>query len=170
MPARLAVVDADFCAVPNMKSFLSGDVRGLEEYAPEALALPLESALSLAERKLDGSLDLPNLKLAIVVLTSLDAENFPTQDRDLLWSAFGLPLFEQLRGWDGRVMARECEVHDGLHFDANAIVAEVRHEELVVEGRSASLRAEITTGQCDCGLETPRLRRFSRTRTRAAAA
>jgi hypothetical protein len=83
------------------------------------------------------------------------------EDRDLLWRAFGLPVFEQLLGADGRVVARECEVHDGLHADEG---------ETLLAGEAAGHSAEIVTGHCYCGLETPRLRNIVRLRERAAAA
>jgi len=155
-----------------MKAFVSDDIGGLVGYAPEALALPQASALSLADRKLRGLIDLPSLRLAIVVLSSLESgagERFSSRDRDVLWSAFGLPVFEQLRGWNGRVVARECEVHDGLHFDAASVIAEAHRGELFVSGLPAGFGAEIAAGQCECGLETPRLRWLSRARRRAAA-
>jgi hypothetical protein len=158
VPARLAVVDADFHLATNMKAFAVHDIRGLADYAPEALALPLGSALALADQKLHGRLDLPSLKLAIVVFSSLDlnaAGPLGGHHRDLLWKAFGLPVFEQLRGWDGRVFARECEVHDGLHFE----------EALLTLHSAETLRVP-----CDCGKETPRLRHLTAAKARSAAA
>ena len=116
------------------------------------MALPLDVALSFADRKLRGLFELPSLRLAIVIFSSTRLE---MHHRDLLWKAFGLPVFEQLRGADGRVVARECEVHNGLHLDA---------------GLPAGMAVEIVAEQCDCGLETPRLRPRMAARARAAAA
>jgi hypothetical protein len=160
VPARLAVIDAEFRLASHMRAFDSSDVRGLAGYAPDAMALPLDAALLLADGKLRGLFELPSLKLAIVVFSSLDLHGaFESHHRDLLWKAFGLPVFEQLRGVDGRVVARECEVHNGLHFDAH------RDAE-----PAAGMAVEIVTEPCDCGLETPRLRPRRAVRTRAAAA
>jgi len=163
-PARLAVVDVQFLPAGNLRHFAAGDVRDLVDYAPEALVLPLSSALSMADRKLRGLFDLPSLRVGIVVLSSLDSSDggpLGTCHRDLLWKAFGLPVFEQLRGWDGRVIARECEVHDGLHFEGDAAHA----------GRIlADLPAEIAVAQCECGSETPRLRHVAAPLVSAAAA
>ena len=157
-PARLAVIDADFYRSANMRSFVAHDIRGLAGYAPEALALPLSLALSLADQKLRGLLELPSLKCAIVVFSSHEAGGpLAAHHRDLLWKAFGLPVFEQLRGWDGRVFARECEVHDGLHFDPILIPT---FEDVV----------EVNRSVCECGNETPRLQRLLVPETRAAAA
>jgi hypothetical protein len=105
-------------------------------------------------------LELPSLNLAIVVFSAVGPDGaLETRHRDLLWKAFGLPVFEQLRGADGRVMARECEVHDGLHLDANQDA-----------GLPTDMRVEIVAEQCDCGLETARLRPRIAIRARAAAA
>jgi hypothetical protein len=154
-PERLAVIDAEFRLASHMRAFDSSDVRGLVSYEPDAMALPLDAALSLAYRKLRGLIELPSLKLAIVVFSSVELHGaFEAHHRDLLWKAFGLPVFEQLRGRDSRVFARECEVHNGLHLDAGADVAS----------------SEIVTELCDCGLETARLRPRMAASARAAAA
>ncbi len=50
---------------------------------------------------------------------------------NLLWRSLGLPVFEQLTAWDGTVIARECEIHDGLHVAPEAI-AEVEGGELIL--------------------------------------
>jgi hypothetical protein len=124
------------------------------------VALPLDAALSMADRKLRGLFDLPSLRLAIVVFSSAGLHGaFETHHRDLLWKAFGLPVFGQLRGAEGRVIARECEVHNGLHLDVNRDTAEL----------PASMAVEIVTEQCDCGLEPARLRRRMAVKARAAA-
>jgi hypothetical protein len=163
VPARLAILAAKFQANAQTRVFDSSDLGGLLEYAPEALAMPLNPALSLADRKLRGLIDLPSLKSAIVVLSSANASDggpLAGHHRDLLWKAFGLPVFDQLRGLDGRVVARECEVHDGLHFDIRDVKSELPPD----------FRIDIDNGHCDCGSDTPRLRHIIVTRSRAAAA
>jgi hypothetical protein len=133
------------------------DVDGLpwlRVWKPEALVAPLGLALSLASRKQLGLFDLPSLNTAIVVLTSLDESPLAPRHRDLLWRAFGVPVFEQLRGSGGAVIAHECEVHDGLHMIESL----------------PSLKGEIVTGQCACGAETPRLRSRQQAQSNSAAA
>jgi len=138
--ARIALLEAGFRPGRNMSVCAVDD---LPRCAPEALVLPLGLALSLADRKQRGLFDLPSLNTAIVVLTSPEDSPLADRHRDLLWRAFGVPVFEQLRGSDGAVIATECEVHDGLH---------------VIEALP-DLRGEIVTDHCACGAETPRLRR-----------
>ena len=152
-PARIALLEAGFQPGPNM---CEGTVEGLASlrfWAPEVLVLPLDLALALADRKLRGLFDLPSLDTAIVVLTSVDDSLLADHHRDLLWQAFGLPVFEQLRASDGAVIASECEVHDGLH---------------IIESRP-DLKGEVVTDHCACGAETPRLRSLSPVLTRSAA-
>lgn len=123
------------------------DLPWLRVWAPEALVLPLGLALFLANRKQLGLFDLPSLDTAIIVLTSLDESPLAPRHRDVLWRAFGVPVFEQLRGPDGAVIARECEVHDGLHITGSFWVKALPH-----------MRGEIVNDHCACGAETPRLR------------
>ena len=172
---RLALIDSDLRGATHLRgattlrgaasaaNFTNTDLSAIEAFAPESLALPLSTALSYATQRLAGANLLPSLRCAIVVLSSLPAPGGPMTDdhRDLLWRAFGLPVFEQLLGADGRVLARECEVHDGLHADEAGIL---------LASEAAGHSAEIVTGLCYCGLETPRLRNLVRLRERTAAA
>lgn len=170
---RLASLNAEFLPNAAIRAFEANDIRGLLDYAPESLALPLNDALSLADQKLRGLVELPSLKYAIVVLTSVeppDSTIFAPHHRDLLWKAFGLPVFEQLRGWDSRVIARECEVHDGLHFSATTLEGLSDGDALATMGITASLHPEIVREHCECGIEAPRLRFLPEARTRAAVA
>jgi hypothetical protein len=143
---RIALLERGFRGARNVREFDPEDLDGLRSYAPEALVAPLNTALSLADRKSLGLIDLRSLKVAIVVLTSLDDSPLTDDHRDFLWRAFGVPMFEQLRRWDGVVIARECEIHDGLHIDGSV-------EDLDLPG-------QIVQERCECGLETPRVKRL----------
>lgn len=143
MPVRTALVDSGLRAGPNMREFSAAEMSFLRAWAPAAVVTPLNLALSLADQKRRGLFTLPSLNTAIVVLTSVDDSPLGDHHRDLLWSTFGVPIFEQLRGADGTIVARECEVHDGLH------IVDSEHK----------LHGEIITDACECGLETPRLKR-----------
>ena len=145
-PVRVALLEEGFRTDANVRTCSPYDMVRLRSYAPEALVAPLDLALSLADRKRRGILDLPSVRTAIVVLTY--AEDSPLADdyRDLLWRAWGVPIFEQLRRKDGTIIARECEVHDGLHIVGNTLGYD-------------SAELEIVSDVCECGAETPRLRR-----------
>jgi hypothetical protein len=170
-PLRIALIETGFLIDRNMREFHSPDVRWLREYAPEVLVMPLDLSLSLADQKRRGLFDLPSLQTAIVVLTSLADSPMTDHHRELLWRAFGVPVFEQLRGYDGTVIAAECEVHDGLHINEAEAILQLHLNELlatqltaleepVVRARTG-LSAEIVTGHCECGAETPRLKNLT---------
>jgi hypothetical protein len=81
--------------------------------------------------------------------------------RERLWEVFELPVFEQLRGWEGEVFASECDAHDGLHLDHAAAIFEVLDGELVVTSLLAmqspvlrlctGMEGAIQDGACPCG-------------------
>jgi hypothetical protein len=85
-------------------------------------------------------------------------------DRDVLWSAFGLPLYEQLLGPDQEALAAECGAHAGLHLlpAAGRLGVNVRHGVLraIPPGRAPldfGLHARLAMDRCACGQTTPRL-------------
>ena len=180
MPARVAMFEGGFLADGAIRQFAARDASKLQEYVPEALVLPLQLALTLADQKQRRLLELPHLTTAVVVLTSLEDTPLEDHHRTLIWRAFGVPLFEQLQGWDGSVIARECEVHDGLHIEEDAVIFEKAGEELVATQLTAFeepiLRARtgvtgtIVTQHCECGAETPRLRNLASIHTKVRAA
>ena len=156
MPARVALFENGFAVDGAIRQFTAFEVGLLADYVPAALVLPLQLALTLADQKQRGLLDLPTLTTAIVVLTSLGTRMLD-HHRDLLWRAFAVPVFEQLRNEEGIVIARECEVHDGLHIDQEAVLPDL------------SSLGEVVREHCECGAETPRLRYVSAPLCLAAA-
>lgn len=162
----VAVLECGFRLRHGMCEFDSSepDLRALAAFGPAAIVAPLHAALSLADQKLRGLLTLPSLQLALIVLTRVGEQPLEAHHRDLLWRAFGVPVFEQLRDSGGTVIARECEVHDGLHL-------------CLQTGRAGSvstaqLLSGAVTGQCECGAGTPRIRKPESgiNKTQAAAA
>jgi hypothetical protein len=149
--SRIAILGDGFAAGRSTRQFGLSDFAALQLWAPEALAAPLGTALSLADRKLRGLPSLTSLRTALVVLTDIAGDTLAEDSRHMLWQAFGVPIFEQLRGEHGRVIARECEVHDGLHMDPAAAVT---------EEFSGDLSGGLVNEQCECGAETPRLRNY----------
>ncbi len=144
-PNRIAILAKGFAPARYIREFAASDLPAIEQWAPEAIVAPLDAALSLADRKLRSLADLSSIRVAVVVLTENGRENPAKDYRELLWQAFGVPIFEQLRDSKGTVIARECEAHDGLHVDPVVRVTSENSEELVNE-------------PCECGAETPRLR------------
>ena len=63
-------------------------------------------------------------------------------DRDTLWAAFRVPVFEQVIGRSGKRLAAECEAHDGLHIESAALPLE---------------NECVEDAPCPCGRKTPRI-------------
>ena len=84
----------------------------------------------------------PALTHALIVLARPTDMLLTNADRDQLWRAFRVPVFEQLIGAQGDRLAAECEAHDGLHVEA--------------QGHDWTGYA-IDEGLCACRLRTPRV-------------
>lgn len=98
----------------------------------------------LAEAVEARQVALPPLEAAIVAFTGICHGELTVLERDLFWRVFQVPVFEQLLAPDGRVMAMECDAHQGLHLlDPDA----------PLEGYQAMLDATL----CGCGNAHPRL-------------
>jgi hypothetical protein len=78
---------------------------------------------------------------ALVVLTGEAEECLTETQRDELWERYRVPIFEQVITSKGRLLAWECEAHNGLHL---------------AECAQLPPRARVETGVCDCGDAIPR--------------
>lgn len=178
-PKRIAVLKPGFTMPPNGREFAASDTSGIHAWEPDAVVAPLNTALLLADRRLQGKFDLPSLEIAVTVVTRVDDSPLAPHHRDLLWRAFEVPIFEQLLSWEGSVIARECELHCGLHLDDDTVIATIRDEELLlthlnhVENPIVLARtgyaAVISADPCDCGSTSPRLCHLAPVRTRVRA-
>ena len=162
---RIAVVAPWFHTGGNAKLLLKPDIEELRKIAPEVIAAPVDTLEALAaagEWPQDSSL------FALVALSGVGTPLLSQAARVRLWRAFGVPVYVQLRGFQGELLARECEAHNGLHFDTADVLIERRPSgELLLTSldnqRHAVLRlatrleASIETRTCECGISTPRL-------------
>ena len=96
-----------------------------------SVAAAIEDLLWLAENGV-------RLQHAAIVLTRGPHSRLSERDRDRLWEAFGVPVFEQCLGVDNELLAMECEAHDGLHIMGTAS------------------RAGAEKSVCGCGSSVPR--------------
>ena len=85
---------------------------------------------------------------AAIVLWRAGESLLTLEQRDRLWQAFRVPVFEQIIGDRGQLLAAECEAHDGLHVE----LASFRPSGLA-----------CVTAPCACGRKTPRLSTSSST-------
>jgi len=119
-------------------------------YEPAAIAATIEQC-----RRLCGML-IPSLTHALIVLERPGSPRLTEADRDRFWRAFRVPVFEQIIGPDGQLLASECEAHEGLHIAAPGL----RLEDEIVD-----------SSPCPCGKEAPRfgIRCLAEMERRAAA-
>lgn len=118
-----------------VQTFPGGWTSEAENFSPAAVAGTREQLLALAEYR-------PRLTHALIVLARSGEPLTTAAERDRLWRAFGVPMFEQIIDGDGRLLAGECEAHDGLH--------------VAVTGRAWD-DYWTETGRCGCGQKSPRL-------------
>ncbi|MCC7175286.1 MAG: hypothetical protein IT159_08825 [Bryobacterales bacterium] len=179
-PSRTAVLGEPVKECARVRSFPGPDAPGLENWPPDALAGRVETLCRLA-RERPASLSLSHCVIALITLRGL----FLTAEvRELLWSAWRVPVFGQILGLSRELLAWECEAHEGYHFDPGRVIFEPDRRswepELLVTslqgpGRPALRLATCLTGgiessRCGCGLSGPRLVEVRPVRQRASAA
>ncbi len=103
-----------------------------ERGAPGVLCGPLEELLRLAARVEAGKAPPPLAARRLTVRTPLGERLASETARDSLWRAFELPVFEELTGSEGEVLAAECEAHSGFHLATESALFEAWYGELVV--------------------------------------
>jgi len=158
--------------------------RGLKRFGATAVAAPAHVLHELATAVESGRQEMDALKHFIVAFTGGGHGELADADREHLWRTFQVPVFEQRLGFDGRVIAYECEAHHGLHTMAErAAFEETTHRELLLTSltdlRFPTLRVgtrmtgSIQHNCCDCGNSASRLIRtkpFATNRPLAMAA
>ena len=133
--ARTAVLVPWFRSTDAARVFAAGWSEEAVKFAPQAMAGTREQLLALTENKA------LRLTHAVIALARAGETLLTNAERDLLWRRFGVPVFEQIVGDSGEVLAAECEAHDGLHVDGS-------HE---------WTRYKVEPAACACGKSTPRL-------------
>lgn len=130
---RVAVLVPWFKAKDPVRIFPNGWCREAEAFKPQAIAGTREQLLQLAALRIE-------VTHALIALTKPGEPLLTSSDRDQLWRAFGVPVFEQLVEDNGELLAAECEAHQGLHL-------------CVTELSGYALDAD----PCPCGSKAPRL-------------
>ncbi len=119
-------------------------------YRPNLLVASPRQLRELARRVRLGKIEAPSLTHAVIALTRLGEDWVRQDDRDLIWRALGVPVFERMVDAAGATLAVECEAHDGLHAVSEAA-------SLLAVVSAAGLAAALDDEPCGCGLTTPRL-------------
>jgi hypothetical protein len=116
--------------------------------------------LALLDRAREFARCRPQVEFAVLVVARPGDAELSEPERDQLWEAFQVPIYRLLVGYDGAVLAHECEALCGLHCSADAIFEEFRGSVYVtsltdLRYPSVRLRTRISgrleEGPCDCG-------------------
>jgi DNA-binding transcriptional ArsR family regulator len=173
---RVAVVAPWFRVAAPAKIWTEAVERQIEEFKPDVVAAPVETLRRLTETGWRGP------ARAIVALNGIGREWLSEEAREHLWSRFGVPVHEQFRGFQGELLAADCEAHGGMHVAAENGHIEVCYRELLITSLvdirypvlrlATGIRARMEASPCGCGRTAARLLGPARQRvlTRAAGA
>ena len=140
---RTAVLLRGFRASGSVRVFPQGWCEEAAAFRPAAIAGSREQLTALLKTPP------PSVTHALIRLLRPGENLISDVERDRFWRAFGVPLFEQMVDRSCRVIARECDAHDGLHI---APEVEWESDELSLDGY------RLDESPCGCGRKTARLR------------
>jgi phenylacetate-coenzyme A ligase PaaK-like adenylate-forming protein len=102
----------------------------------------------------------PQVEFAVLAIERPGDAELTEESRDELWETFQVPVYRVLLGFDGRVLAHECEALRGLHAGPDALfeetaggvyltsLSDVKHPSVRLR---IGLAARLEHGPCDCG-------------------
>ena len=165
---RIAVLQTGFRETEAIQVFAGPRMADLQNFNPETLAGPAAKLRMLAEVVLKGRFVLPAIQYAVLPFTGLKHGCLRDEDRDLLWRAFKVPVFEQFRGFSNELLAWECEAHQGLHIVADNVIFEpapggdllatcLNSGEYTLIKLATEMSGRVDSTVCGCNLATPRL-------------
>jgi hypothetical protein len=134
---RTAILAAGFRETRLARMFPEGWCERARKFNPASIAGPLPLLRRLAR-------DTWSFDQAVIVFTYLGGTGLSPLDRESLWNAFGVPVFEQVLSPRNRLLASECDAHSGLHIVSGCEGLQIEHD------------------VCGCGNPAPRLIRQSR--------
>jgi hypothetical protein len=148
-----AILIEGFRETATTRVFENGWCAAARHFAPASIAA--------TPSQLDALLgtEIPSLRNAIIALIRPGEPRLSEEDRERYWRAFRVPVFEQRIDASAKLLAAECEAHDGLHIEQSGIDPQ--------EGEI------VETTICGCGRNTPRIvapERFANVRKVAAYA
>ena len=147
---RIAVLGPWFREAGTVRVFRRGWNQESSRFAPQAIAGTWRQLQELAQNRAAQPTH------AVIVIARAGMPLLSHADREQLWRAFQVPVFEQIVGVCGKLLAAECEAHDGLHLESEGVTAP---------------GFLLDQSPCACGRKTPRLIPEARAeRARAAAA
>lgn len=160
---RTAVVGRAVTPSWRVRNFKSFRDESLWRFAPQAIAAPTDILRGHAQDA--GPTPLRN---AVIAFSDLLQGPLSVEDSDRLWAAYQVPVFEQFLGFDGELLAWECEIHHGLHIleesalfeslvDERLMISFLANPQLPVLRLETGLAGRIVRDECPCGEKSPRL-------------
>lgn len=105
---RTAILVPGFKTSRNARVFPEGWQNAARKFAPASIAAPYSQLVELAEEGV-------HLTHAVVCLAWRKEDLLTPRQRDFLWGAFGVPVFEQFLDDRNNLLAYECDAHAALH-------------------------------------------------------
>ncbi len=119
----------------------------------------------LAEAVNKGDLDLTTVDYAIFALTDCGMTPIGEALRLTLWQSFGVPVYELIVAPGCRLLAHECEAHDGWHIADDAIPCVVNGELVCdfpyLSNLHTSFSGQIDPQPCACGRSSVRFKNLT---------
>lgn len=144
-------------------AFPDEGIGDLEAFAPQVLAAPSEALVAAAHAVFNGDLLLESVDSAIFILIYIGDKPATPPERDLIWRAFRVPMYELYLDEESNLLASECEAHGGWHLRNPNIRFLFEDGELILHRTAqppfqTGLTASCTDGRCACGDTSPLLR------------
>jgi hypothetical protein len=134
---RTAILAQGFQETKMVRVYPQGWDDRAARFQPTSIAGPVEKLLQLASTGL-------HLEHSVIAFTYEGGPALSSDDRDLLWRSFGVPVFEEHLGQNNELLAMECDAHSGLHVVAGCTDRRLESE------------------RCACGNRSPRISRGAR--------
>ncbi len=119
----------------------------------------------LAAKVKAREVELTSLDRGIFALTDCGSSPIDDALREDLWKTFGVPIYELIVAPGCRLLACECEAHDGWHVQEGAkpyiARGEVVYDAPPVTGAHTGFTGDIEIAPCDCGRKTARLKNLA---------
>lgn len=158
---RIAQISATSKPFDLAQSFPRDRWGDLENFEPHVLVGSTSDLLGLNRHCEAGEIKLTSVDHAIFVLTQCGHNALTDVQRVSLWQAFGVPLFELFLSSHGKLLASECEAHEGWHIEPgnqfSLVQGKLMLEEALQSGIQTGLTAEFDDTLCPCGREGRRL-------------
>jgi hypothetical protein len=130
------------------------DLKGLSEFRPQVLVGSSAHLLQLARMVNSEERPFPKLDSAVFVITDFRDAPLSDGDRNALWNAFFVPVYEVVLSDDGALVASGCEAQEGWHVEQGVRFSRV-NDQLWYSRRGrqtgTGLVGQIEDETCACG-------------------